>query len=127
MRTIRTPKKRTVFINALCEGWSVRGACDKARMARSAAYRWREEEPEFAAEWDAAIEEGTDVLEDEARRRAMEQYDTLMIFLLKARRPDKYKDRNQTEMTGQNGGPMTIRVVYGDDGTGADSPVTQTA
>jgi hypothetical protein len=36
---------------------------------------------------------GTDALEDEALRRAKDKSDTLLIFLLKARRPEKYKDR----------------------------------
>jgi hypothetical protein len=68
-----------------------------------------------------AIDEGTDVLEDEVFRRAREGVekpvfyegvecgtvrvysDTLAIFLLKGRRPDKFKERTE-----QSGG-MTIR------------------
>jgi hypothetical protein len=39
-------------------------------------------------------------LEDEALRRAKDKSDTLLIFLLKARRPEKYKDRISTEHSG---------------------------
>jgi hypothetical protein len=58
-----------------------------------------------------AIEEGTDRLEDEAKRRAMKQSDTLIIFLLKARRPDKYKDRVEQQHTGKDGGPIVITAM----------------
>ena len=36
--------------------------------------------------------------------------DTLLITLLKARMPEKYKDRQQHEHMGQNGGPVQVHV-----------------
>ena len=36
------------------------------------AYKWRTGDPEFAAAWEKAYQAGTDVFEDEARRRAVE-------------------------------------------------------
>lgn len=110
-RKIRTPKNRAAFIAALREGWSIAGACNAAGFGTSAAYDWRHDDSEFAAEWDAAVDEGTDRLEDEARRRAMDTSDTLLIFLLKGRRPEKFKDRMQQEHTGTNGGPIEIRTI----------------
>src|SRR5215208_7588054 len=110
-RTSRTPKKDEAFFDALRDGRSISAACLEAGIPRSSAYRWRESDPSFRAKWDACVEEGTDRLEDEALRRARdgtekpvyqggklvgtvrEHSDTLMIFLLKARRPQKYKDR----------------------------------
>ena len=86
-------------------------ACRAARLPRARAYEWREADPDFAKAWDDAVERGTDALEDEAVRRAMqgvlkpvyqggkkvgairEYSDTLLIFLLKARRPEKFKER----------------------------------
>jgi hypothetical protein len=110
MRTIRTLKKRKKFLQAMSAGASVAAAALAAGMSRRAAYEWREAEPDFAADWDVAQEQGTDALEDEARRRAAEgtdepvfyqgkacgairKYsDTLLIFLLKARRPEKFRE-----------------------------------
>ena len=110
-RTARTAKKREKFLAALATGLSVSNACSSAGLARRTAYDWRDADPDFAKAWDHAIEDGTDALEDEARRRAFEgaeepvfyqgkqvgtvrKYsDTLLIFLLKGRRPDKFKDR----------------------------------
>src|SRR5512135_3384608 len=91
MRTIRTPKKKKAFLAALAAGSSVGAACHAAAMCRSVAYAWRDDNADFRDEWDAAIEAGTDELEDEARRRAMNGSDTLLIFMLKARRPAIYR------------------------------------
>ena len=77
-------------------GQSVAAACDKAVVGRTAAYAWRKDDEEFAAAWDAAIEIGTDALEDEAVKRAKAKSDTLLIFLLKVRRPEKFKERSET-------------------------------
>jgi hypothetical protein len=36
--------------------------------------------------------------------------DTLLIFLLKARRPEVYRERQQIQHTGPSGGPVEITV-----------------
>ena len=79
------------------------------------------EDPEFKTAYEAAGEEAVQVLEDEAIRRAYEgverpvsqggkkvgvvqEYsDTLLIFLLKGARPNKYRDNVRQEVTGPNG------------------------
>lgn len=116
-------KKREVFLAALRQGASVTAACDAANLPRRTAYNWQRDDAEFAQQWADAEEEGTDRLEDEAFRRAVEgtkkpvgwhngkaggyvqEYsDTLTIFLLKGRRPDKYAERqiNRNENTNKN-------------------------
>jgi hypothetical protein len=85
-------------------------------MTRSSAYLWRERDEDFRKAWDEAVEEGTDLLEDEAKRRAVEgsikpilykgrivtfvreQSDTLLIFLLKARRK-MYREGSSDDST----------------------------
>lgn len=105
-RTTRTPKKEEAFLNALREGYSVAGACAASGVARRTAYDWRNADPIFCAAWEDAVEEGTDELEDEAVKRAKEGSDTLLIFMLKSRRPETYKDRAWHEHTGPRGGPI---------------------
>jgi hypothetical protein len=73
MRTTRTPKRRASFLTAIGAGSSVSAACASAGLGRAAAYAWRADDAAFAAEWDGATETGADLLEDEARRRAMAQ------------------------------------------------------
>lgn len=69
--------------------------------SRTALYNLRESDPEFAAAWDDAIEQGADALEDEAVRRALSSSDTLLIFLLKGARPDKYRERTDVQHSGK--------------------------
>lgn len=109
---------RTKFLEALASGLSVTGAAEQAGIHRATPYAWREADPEFAKAWQIALDAGTDRLEDEAWRRAAEgterpvfqagalvgrtrEYsDLLMIFLLKGRRPEKYRDNSKLEVTG---------------------------
>lgn len=108
-KTVRTLKRRKLFLAALRDGLSVSNAATKSAMSRAAVYDWRGDDEEFAKDWDDALEGGTDLLEDEATRRALHgtdepvfqngkhvgsvrRYsDTLIIFLLKARRA-KFRD-----------------------------------
>jgi len=110
-RSSRDPEKDIIFLAILAAGSSVSAACRAAGYARSSAYHWRNTDDAFAQYWAQAREEGTDLLEDEAIRRASigvekpvyyqgqkigstrDPSDRLMIFLLQARRPDIYRDR----------------------------------
>ena len=89
----------------------VSGSCDAAGVARRTAYDQRENNPEFAKRWGEAEAKATERLEAEAWRRAtegreepvfwqgervdtvMKYSNTLMIFLLKAHNPEKYRER----------------------------------
>lgn len=99
-----------LFLKALAETGNVSAAAKLAGVARQTAYEAKELRPEFAARWDDALEEACDALELEARRRAKdgaekpvfylgrevsrvrEYSDVLLIFLLKAHRPEKYRE-----------------------------------
>jgi hypothetical protein len=110
--TIRTDENRTAVLATLAAGGSLTLAAQAAGMARDALWRWRTDEPEFAKACKDAEESGTDRLEDEAMRRALEQSDTMMIFMLKARRPDKYRERSTVETTGPGGGPVLTQTTH---------------
>ena len=118
-RTDRTIQRaRETFLAALARGISITGAANEAGLGRRTVYDWRDEDPDFAAAWNDALEAGADILEDEARRRAadgvdepviaqgrlirnedgtpltVKRYsDTLMTLLLKGRRPNVYRER----------------------------------
>ena len=100
-RTVRTPKRRGAFLTALAAGHSVVTACQLSRLGRTAVYAWRDDDPAFAAEWRDAAEAGIDLLEDEARRRAMAGSDLLLIFLLRNRRPDVFEYPDMGLITGK--------------------------
>ena len=43
----------------------------------------------------------------------MREYsDTLLIFMLKARKPDVYRERASIEHTGANGGPLEHAIQF---------------
>jgi hypothetical protein len=88
----RTSKKEA-FLAALAEGDSIVGACKVAEIGRSTAYEWRELDQTFHLGWEQALEASTEKLEREGFRRAIDGSDTLLIFLLKARRPQIYRER----------------------------------
>lgn len=104
-------ERRQDFLDALAESGNVVKACRESGFPRTSAYRLRTEDTAFAAAWAEAVDIGNDALEDEAIRRAVEgteeeiwyggerkgtarKYsDSLLVFLLKARRPEKFRDR----------------------------------
>lgn len=88
------------FIELLAQTCNVTLAAKGAGVSRSAAYVHRSLFGDFAAQWDSAEQEAIEVLEAEAWRRARRTSDTLLIFLLKAHKPDKYRENVQQQHTG---------------------------
>jgi hypothetical protein len=76
-------------------------------------YDWRSGDADFAAAWDAAVETGTDMLEDEATRRALEGSDLLLIFLLRAKRPELYNRKQQVALSGDPNAPPIAVAAEG--------------
>ena len=71
-------RKRNAFLEALKEGFSITHAAKKAGIARQRMYELRSEDGKFAIAWLDAWEQGTDVLEDELRRRRWAMTRSLM-------------------------------------------------
>lgn len=122
----RTPKKEPdwhKFLVTLASTGVVLTACRKTKIPRRTAYDRRAADPEFARLWDEAAELATESLEEEAVRRARdgtlkpvyqsgalvgkirEYSDTLLIFLLKARKPSVYRDA-KVVVAGDPGNPV---------------------
>jgi hypothetical protein len=122
-RRALTADDRQRFLEALSNGWSVRHAAVYAGRHWRRFYTLRERDEAFAAQWAEAVEAGTDALEQEAYRRAVEgveepvyqggklvgtvrRYsDGLLQFLLRGRRREVYGDTVQVET-----GPVTITL-----------------
>jgi hypothetical protein len=111
----RGPRQRA-FLAAFAVTASMQAACRIAGIgSRNTVYHWRARDPEFAARFRDAEIEATELLEAEAWRRAMvgvvvetpildrgeligtvtemRKSDTLLMFLLKARKPVVYRER----------------------------------
>jgi hypothetical protein len=94
---------------------------------RTTHYKWLKADEVYTAAFKEARDMGGDVLEDEAVRRAhdgvdepvfyqgevcgvVRKYsDSVLMFLLKGAKPDKYKDR--AEVTGKDNGPLLVHYV----------------
>jgi hypothetical protein len=116
-------QKKALFLSLLTQGHTAAHAARACGIERMTAYKARAADSDFAAAWDIALEDGIQVLEEEARRRAVDGVtkekgvyhqgvqvgtetvtdysDTLLIFLLKAKRPEVYRDRTEVKHTGQ--------------------------
>ena len=120
-RPNQAKRLKAAFLATLATTCDVTLSCKSAKVPRSTIYDWREVDAEFRASWEKAQDQGTDALEDEAIRRGREgveepvfyqgiavgtvrKYsDTLLTTMLKARRPEKFKDRVANELSGNVG------------------------
>lgn len=98
--TARGSKKRRdwkpAFLRAFRDSANVRAACEAAGISRQRAYDARDSDRDFAAQWDESEQDAVDTLEKRAWRRS-EVSDTILMFLLRAHRSEKYSERTRTE------------------------------
>ena len=110
----------SVFLDGLRATGNVSESARAANICRSRVYECRHRDPVFAAAWADALEAAADRLEMEAFRRAVEgigedrffrgdvvgrvtRYsDRLLMFLLKARRPERFDGAQSQKDTGND-------------------------
>lgn len=85
-----TRDAREVFLDHLRKTSNISQSASIALVERKTVYRWREADPAFAAAWDDAIDEATDMLEAEARRRAIEGDEEYVVSMGQLVRDPKY-------------------------------------
>ena len=112
-KVIQHDTAKSHFIETLATGATVTDAAKSANVSPATVYRWRKADAEFEANWIEAYAIGSNALETEAQRRAVEgveegiyhqgrkcgtvrRYsDTLLMFLLKSRDPIRFCDRTR--------------------------------
>lgn len=120
---------RETFLHELAETCMVSKAAEAAGVSRSTVYLERERNEEFAQRWADIDEAVIETLEEEAKRRALQgvtepvvsagkrlgtvqKYsDSLMMFLLKAKRPHVYRERVDVAHSGEVKGGKVIFVA----------------
>jgi hypothetical protein len=120
LRSQLAQSKKRKFLEHLAETANVSASAEAARVPRRTIYYARAIDPEFAYEWDQALELGLDALEDEIVRRAKkgvqrpvfyqgevcghvrEFSDTLAMFILKSRRREVYGEHLRTQNDNRN-------------------------
>lgn len=116
------------FLAALADTGVISHACDIAGVNRQYAYEAREHDEAFRLAWAELDERTVEVMEREAYRRAVEGTekpvyhggelvghvqefsDSLIQFLLKARRPTVYREQHRVEHVGKDGAPLSVNV-----------------
>ena len=104
-------RARERFLRWYAQSGNVTYAAKRAGVPRNTIYEWQEADDQFAAAFREADLKATEVLEREAWRRAndgvaepvyqhgklvgtIQRYsDNLLMFLLRARAPERYRDR----------------------------------
>ena len=133
-----TSEQKIKFIkNLLSTGGNVSRACQAAKVSRDAMYEHRKTDQDFAKLWDETIEIAVEDLEQEARRRAFKGYkkpvyqqgklvgyvqeysDSLLMFLLKGKKPEVYRERMDINQNVSGGLSLNIETeiesMYGDE------------
>ena len=123
---------KPLFLDTLRGTGNVRLSARNANITRQVVYRARDRSAKFRADWDEALEEARELLEAEARRRAaigvdepvfykgevvghIRKYsDTLLMFLLKAHWPEKFRENVSIDqrVSGRDGGPIKTQHVF---------------
>lgn len=131
-RTATTARNKAAFLAAYSECGRIQEATKASGVADRTHYDWMENDPDYPARFAKAEEVAAVLLETEAKRRAIDgvrQYkfngsdpildprtgepyyelkysDTLLIFLLKGLKPERYADN--VRYAGPGGGPIPI-------------------
>lgn len=120
-------RARERFLKVYAQCGNITSAAKVAGVGRASIYIWQEHYPDFVVAMRDADLQATEVLEKEAWRRAREGHaepvfqhgkqvgtiqrysDQLLMFLLRARAPERYRDRVDVSLT------PTIKAVAGFD------------
>jgi hypothetical protein len=116
MRAQRAHQKKAAFLEAYAKIGTVVHAAQHVGLPRRTHYKWLQKDPNYAKHFAEAEEEAIQLLEREARRRAMvgieepvyykgevcgtvrKYSDVLLMFLLKSKRPDTYRDHQAVDV-----------------------------
>lgn len=122
-------QKKAAFLRSYSQHGNQTRAASDVGVHRNTPDDWRAKDPAFNEQFVVAADMATDLLVDEARRRAAEGVekpvyqngklvghirefsDTLLMFLIKGQRPAQYRDNSKIELTGPGGGPLQHTIA----------------
>jgi hypothetical protein len=122
-----TAARKASFLEQFKAAGTISAACRAAGIDRGTHYHWLKGDPQYARDFEEAGHVRVELLETEARRRALTGWeepvyqrgklvghirkfsDTLLIFLLKAERPEKYRERYEARIKGADR-PITFTL-----------------
>jgi hypothetical protein len=130
-RNLVGARRKKAFLMALASTGNVTIACAAAGWPRSFPYSLRKQDEEFAEQWAFCTETAADLLEAAALQRAVHGVqedvwhkpkdgspevighktiysDRLLETLLKANRPEKFRERHEVKHEGSRGGVLVL-------------------
>jgi hypothetical protein len=87
-------------LKALRRNPNVAMACRAAGVNRTTAYRHRDDNEAFAVRWQNELDQAADRVEATAFKLASQGEPRLIEFILKAHRPEKYRERSEVAVAG---------------------------
>jgi len=102
------------FLKAYARSGIMSRSADRAGVPIKTVRRWLEKYPNFKEKFEDMQERFVDDLEMVAIERAKEKSDSLMALLLKANRPEKYKENHKIEGDLRNT-HAPIQLVFSQD------------
>jgi hypothetical protein len=128
-RKISADINRATFLEHYARVGSVCAAASLAKIDVGNHYSWLKHTPGYPERFQEAHQKAIEVLENEARRRAVEgvkepvfykgqvvgeiqRYsDVLLMFLLKGVAPAKYRENSKVEISGTDGEPIRLEIA----------------
>ena len=105
------PNWKSRFIDAFRNSGNVRASCQAAGISRAVCYRERDKNPAFKAAWDESLQDAVDTLEATAWQRARTGLsDQVLMMLLRAHRPNLYRERMHIEVTREQDIEVVMRA-----------------
>ena len=105
------------IIGSMAAGADVVMAAQVNGVSKSTIYNHREKDQAFADAMDEQRAKIDQEVVESLLAEAKAGNVTAMIFWLKNRRSDEWRDRRQHEITGADDGPVVIRQIVLEDGT----------
>lgn len=90
--------KKEAFLAAFLECGSITDGCKAANIGRQTHYDWKRDDPEYAAQFEAAQALLPEMMVDASREMAIrDRNPTMVIFNLKAMYPEIYSEAGQID------------------------------
>lgn len=101
---MKKPKYSKKFLNELRKVPIVQVACEKVGVSRNTVYRWKREDKDFAKQFDAALADGVEFVNDMSESQLLqlikEKNFSAVRFWLNKRHP-AYKDKLEVTRIGE--------------------------
>jgi hypothetical protein len=126
METEERKMVQAVFLEAFKTHANLSAACDAALIHIDTPYDWKKRYKDFAKEFEDAEQRSNDSIDMEIYRRAVtgweeplvsagkhvcnvKKYSDAMLTLLAKSRMKKYRDKQELELTGKDGGAIVVQ------------------